>query len=271
MVAQCTIVRANGFHSIAQRSLDSTKLLCPGDIGEELILIARHIIIGIQIVHIVKTHMLITQSGAYGTKFIQVGIVSHKSSHIVFFYIRISRRERVICDSRTALSLHETHLCSRLQLPLPHRIAQHQFSSPEARPCMRVLLHGLGFRQIHIDLVVGSFLSCCKIYIQVDVQFAHQTVIIGIALPVIWIMGMIILMREVATSKIVLCIHPHIIMRFKLVVALHSGTQRVLVVNLPVKAQIVVQTLSVPVVTHVAVLKNIPDAFIGPETLGFAA
>ena len=73
------------------------------------------------------------------------------------------------------------------------------------------------------------------------------------------------LMRKVATCEIVFSIHPHVIMRIKLVVALHSGTQRVLVANLPVKAQVVVQPLSVPVVTHVAVLKNIPDAFIGLE------
>ena len=127
---------------------------------------------------------------------------------------------------------------------------------------MRVLLHGLGFRQIHIYLVVGSFLSCCKIYIQVDVQFAHQTVIIGIALPVIWIMGMIILMRKVVASEIVLCIHPHIIMRFKLIVTFHSGTQRVLVVNLPVESEIIIQALSLPVIANVAILKNIPNTFI---------
>ena len=133
---------------------------------------------------------------------------------------------------------------------------------------MRVLLHGLGFRQIHIYLVVVILLIRQEIHVQINVQFVHLTVIIGIALPVIGVVCMTTLMRKVAASEVVFSIHPHVIIRFKLVVAFHSGTQRVLVVNLPVKAQVVVQTLSVPVVTHVAVLKNIPDAFIGPEECG---
>ena len=207
--------------------------------------------------------MLVTQSGTYATIFIQVGIVSHKGSHVVLLYIRIGRGERIVGNRRTALTFHETHLSSCLQLSFPNRIAQYQFGSPEARPCVRVLLHGLGFWQIHIYLVVAILFICQKIHVQVDVQFAHLAVIIGIALPIVWIMSMTVLVRKVATCEIVFGIYPHVVIRIKLVVAFHSGTQRVFVVNLPVKAQVIVQALSVPVVTRVAVLKNIPDAFIG--------
>lgn len=99
-------------------------------------------------------------------------------------------------------------------------------------------------------------------------SFAHLAVIIGIVLPIVRIMGMTVLMRKVATCEIVFGIYPHVVIRIKLVVAFYSGTQRVLVVNLPVKAQVVVQALSVPVVTCMAVLKNVPDAFIGLEECG---
>ena len=79
---------------------------------------------------------------------------------------------------------------------------------------------------------------------------------------------MTVLVRKVTACEIVFGIYPHVVIRIKLVVAFHSGTQRVLVVNLPVKAQVIVQALSVPVVTCMAVLKNIPDAFIGLEEGG---
>ena len=78
---------------------------------------------------------------------------------------------------------------------------------------MRVLLHGPGFGQYHICLVVVILFICHKIHVQVDVQFAHLTVIIGIALPIVRIMGMTVLMRKVAACEIVFGIYPHIVIR----------------------------------------------------------
>ena len=126
----------------------------------------------------------------------------------------------------------------------------------------------MGLWQYHVDTVITILLLRQEVHIQVDVQFAHLTVIVSIALPIIGIVGMVILMRAVSPRLIVFRLHPHIIIPLELVMALHSGSYGMLFVQLPVETQIVVQSLSVPVVADVAVLKNVLDGAVVCEEGG---
>ena len=109
-VAQTVIVGTDGLETIGYRSLHGSELSGPRQTGEELVLIARHIVGSIEMICIVEPHMLIAQTCTEVTQLLQVEVIGHEGSYIVLLHLRVGSWQGIIGDAGTVFACYKREL-----------------------------------------------------------------------------------------------------------------------------------------------------------------
>ena len=121
-----------------------------------------------------------------------------------------------------------------------------------------------------IDMIIHVSLVRQEIHVQVNAHFAYLTIVICIALPIIEGVAMLVLSRIIVFLLLEglaldVRLHHQVCGGVEAVVALDSGTYRVVFGYLPVEPQVIVNPIVLEMISRMRFLDNAFDSTVGRQ------
>ena len=216
--------------------------------------------------------MLIAQTSTEVTQLLQVEVIGHEGSYIVLLHLRVGSWQGIIGDARAVFACYKRELRSSLQLSLPYRVSQHQFSCPQSCESAIVLLHRMVVCMVNefVDMIIHVSLVRQEIHVQVNAHLAYLTVIIGIALPIVEGVAMLVLSRIIVfllLERLTLDVrlHHQVCGGIETVIALDSDTYRVVFGYLPIETQVIVNPIVLKMIPRMRILNDVQNSLISRQ------